>query len=94
MLQNYVIKHIFHLIVGNPEVLRMASAVTTRASTPGIESIIAKASADPMAMQEVAYASASMQDGAITVAESMSVTAGRPVTGLMVCHTRPSGVVL
>ena len=51
----------------------MVSAVTRRASTPLTSESIFTASAQSIAMHEVAYASASMALGAMTVAERRSV---------------------
>ena len=70
----------------------IVSAVTSNASTPLIFDSISIASPQVIAIHEVAYASASMAFGAITVADSRSVCAGRPVVGLIVCQTFPSAL--
>ena len=57
-------------------------------------SIMARAAFGSITMHAVARASASIALGAITVALSTVVIAGRPVTGDMLCHTRPEGVSL
>lgn len=80
---------LFYSITGNPEVTSTVSRVTSRPSTPLRLSSIPRASAALRAMLAVAYASASIHEGAITVTERRSVTAGRPSTGLIVCHVRP-----
>lgn len=82
--------------IGNPGVIVTCNdesrRSTSSAEVPGSRSIIAFAESRGIAMHAVARASASMADGATTVALTVVVIAGRPVTGLMVCHALPEPV--
>lgn len=87
-------------IFGNPDDWRMQKDESTgfnvmkSASIFSILSIIDSAFSSVIAIQAVAYASASMVLGAIIVTDRMSVCAGCPSVGFIVCHIRPDDVVL
>lgn len=54
-------------------------------ATPAWPAAMARAESGCMHMAAVASASASMQDGATTVAERTRAVTGRPVVGLIMC---------
>ncbi len=72
----------FYNSLGNPGVRRSSHfpdccpAVTIRASTPGSDSSISKASSASITIHAVARASAVIAVGAMTVAERVDVVAG------------------
>ena len=76
---------LIYLAGGKDEVLRIVKvsdrATAMRASTSGRASIMIRALSAFIAMQAVASASAVAQSGAMTVAERVELTTGRPVRG-------------
>ncbi len=78
----------------NPSVIHVEES--DNMSIPSYLSVssILFAISDPAAMQAVAAPSASMQEGATTVALITSVDTGRPVKGEIVCPIIPLSVFL
>ena len=78
------------MCAGAVSAMRKVSATATArmSRTPGRRRTMARALSEGMAMAAVASASASMHEGATTVAESTSEATVRPVAGLMMWAAR------